>query len=181
MAMGYSFAGLFHRFGEVSILRTLIGISNYLAGSVSPQAFQISMISRVRSRYGLASQAEAQALILDVRENLNAARRINEGVGNEIIGVSDVPLSSNILGGEDIGGKFVYSGVATLVDEYGDFVRNVPFVIETETPTGRQDLLNQIAEDVNQFIEKYFEEFRDQGSSGVTVGSLFFQYTGRRE
>ena len=67
------------------------------------------------------------------------------------------------------------------VDEYGDFVRNVPFVIETETATGRQDLLNQIAEDVNQFIEKYFEEFRDQGSSGVTVGSLFFQYTGRRE
>jgi len=178
--MGYSFSGLFLRFGELSILRTLIGISNYLAGSVPPQAFKIAMMSRVRARYGLESQAEAQALIWDIGQNMNAARMINEGDGNQIIGNQDIPYSSNIMGGADAGSRYVYSGVATLVDEFGDEVRKIPFVIEGDTAIGRQDLLNKVAEDVNQFIEKYLEELRDQGVNEITVGSLFFQYAGRR-
>lgn len=181
MAYGFDFSGLFQLFGgELTVYRIVTGIVRYQVSTHGPQGYAIRSINRIRSRFGI-SQTEAAALFKDIRDNIQAARRINELRRSELVDPERFPHSPNVLGENESHEKYVYSGYAEIVDDYGEVVRRVPWVVEGSENLTVDDLLTDIGESMQGFIDKYSEELLELLQGGeLNVSNIQINFVAKR-
>jgi hypothetical protein len=68
-----------------------------------------------------------------------------------------------------------------MVDDFGDLVRRVPFLVESPNPLSINEIRDRVGEALNDFVEKYLEELVDEvGGGGLHPAKVTIQYVGQR-
>ena len=182
MPSGFDFRALYSRLGELQVARAIIGFIGQDVAVKGAQGFNVRAYNWIRGHFGLSSQHAARDLFNDVRDNVDAARRLRELRDDDRLASNQFPTSSNVLGGSDGSSRYVYSGDVELSDRDGDIVRKVPFLIESERVLSQSELSDLVGESVHQFVEKYLQELKDTlGGGGLFPTNMNVTFIAQRD